>query len=102
MKCNSKNFCKHIWSKRKPSGNFGLLLNGAVDLVTKNTKKYEVLCLLHLYLLIRLPFMNLRAPRAEEIPEQGRPSFGGGGSGLGTFIQNIHMSIGADGMHPEC
>lgn len=43
VKCNRKNFCKHIWSKRKPSGNFGLLLNGAVDLVTKSTKKGEAL-----------------------------------------------------------
>lgn len=43
VKCNRKNFCKHIWSKRKPRGKVGLLLNRVGDLVTKNTKKDEVL-----------------------------------------------------------
>lgn len=41
-KGDKKGFCKYVHSKRKTRGNVGLLLNGAVDLVTKGMEKAEV------------------------------------------------------------
>lgn len=41
MKGNRKGFCKYISSKRKTRENFSPLLNGMVDLVTKDIKKDE-------------------------------------------------------------
>lgn len=59
----------------------------------EHQERWSTLCLLHLCLLIRLPFMNLRAPRAGEIPKHRRFTFSGGGSGLGTFKQtHVHRS----------